>query len=388
MARLRLVSSLKSWWQGSVGRYRSQHFSLRLTVEGWCMVAAMLLIGMAALNTGAPLLYLVFSMMCSFFILSALLAANTMRGLSAERSVARVWPALQPMTATLGLRNRKLLTASYSMRVQDMAQDGSVVGAVFFDKLPPGAALQTQTYECRFLRRGVQQLARIDVATRFPFGLIERRISFDHTAEILVLPPMIVLDSNLREALAELGDFEAPQKGRGSSLYGLRDYTPDFPARDIHWKVSARRGHLVVREYESEERRRACVVLDNRRGKLSSSSEEEAKLALEMGIILAASVVSWLCEHGHEVELRTASGVVGYGSGASHVLRCRRVLAMLELLPSEGLGGHDTLRGGIPGALTIPILASDGNPTNTERVVVGIREHREKLMEALGGVPS
>src|SRR5690606_18170260 len=114
-----------------------------------------------------------------------------------------------------------------------------------------------------------------------------------------------------------------------TGLYGLRPYTPDISARDIHWKVSARRGILMAREYESEEKRRACVVLDNR---IADEKHGAAENTFELAVVLASSVIEWLCVHGHEVEFRTASGVVGFGSGTAHLTRCRRALARLEMV--------------------------------------------------------
>src|SRR6187399_202546 len=101
----------------------SRRFRLHLTLEGWTLVILMMLIGLAALNTSAPLLYLMFSMLCSFFVLSALLATNTIRGLSVRRIAPRTWAARTPLLIELRLRNHKRATASYCLRVQDFSAD-------------------------------------------------------------------------------------------------------------------------------------------------------------------------------------------------------------------------------------------------------------------------
>lgn len=343
------------------------------------MVTTMLLIGMAALNTAAPLLYMMFSMMCSFFILSAFLATNTMRGVRLTRRVPRVWQAQQPLRVELRAENRKRLTSSYSLRVKDMMTGGKISGTAFFDRIPPKGQELSQDYEFCFLRRGVYHFERLEIATRFPFGLIERSISWEAPQEILVLPQSISVDSVMDQARSELGDFESQKKGQGSGLYGLRAYSPEFTARDIHWKISARRGTLIVREYESEERRRATVILDNRFG---GETTAEAVEAFEKAVILATSVIEWLCEHAHEVELRTATGIVGFGTGQAHLTRCRRALAQLELI-EPAAGNTAYLEGGEAGVTRFPILLG-GKATGSAGVFpVSVGQLDEELSKAL-----
>lgn len=335
-----------------VKRALGRKFALRLTLEGYCLVGAMLLIGLAALNTGAPLLYLMFSMMCSFFILSALLATNTIRGIDVVRQTPKVWLAGVPCTIAIRIRNEKLLTSSYSLRGLDRLADGTLLGAVFFDRIDPRGAESTQEYECLFLRRGVYKLHEIDIATRFPFSLIERVLTCRARGDILILPQSIPVDSALQAARSEFGEYETNRRGAGMGLYGLREYTPKMPARDIHWKLSARRGTLIAREYESEEKRRVCVILDNC---VPKEKRVGASEAFERAIVLAASVVEWLCRNDHEVELRTASGIVGFGSGETHLTRCRRALAELQMADDSPLA-RNVLSGSAPGVFLIPIV--------------------------------
>lgn len=51
-------------------------------------------------------------------------------------------------------------------------------------------------------------------------------------------------------------------RGEGSSLRELREHQPGDPFRRIAWRASARRGKLLVKEFEREERDVVWVVLD------------------------------------------------------------------------------------------------------------------------------
>lgn len=337
----------------SIRRSLARRFSLRLTIEGYCLVIAMMLIGLAALNTAAPLLYLMFALLSSFFVLSALLATNTIRGIRVHRRIPHTWLAGRPLSVRISFRNSKLFSSSFSLRLTDKLRDGHAAGVAFADRIPPREKHHHESYRIRFPRRGVYRFHTLQVSTRFPFGLIERRVSFPVRDRVLVLPDTISVDRFMEEAKAELGDFESNQKGHGSGLYGFREYTHEQSAKDIHWKVSARRGQLMVREYESEERRRASIILDNRIS--SDQPDDETRHRFEQAIVLAASVIQWLVNRGHEVELRTASGIVGFGFGAPHITRCHRALAMLDLVASHS-GGRLAPSTPDPTVIAMPIV--------------------------------
>jgi uncharacterized protein (DUF58 family) len=65
----------------------------------------------------------------------------------------------------------------------------------------------------------------------------------------LVLPRFtsLVGQPEVRELEASIA---APRAGSGTEMFGVREYRPGDPLRRIHWRSSARRGELVVREYE------------------------------------------------------------------------------------------------------------------------------------------
>ena len=51
-------------------------------------------------------------------------------------------------------------------------------------------------------------------------------------------------------------------RGRGHELHSLRSYLHTDSARFVDWKVSAKAGRLMVREFAREDERRVMLVLD------------------------------------------------------------------------------------------------------------------------------
>ena len=64
-------------------------------------------------------------------------------------------------------------------------------------------------------------------------------------------------------------------RGRGHELHSLREYVPTDSARFVDWKVSARTGHMMVREYAREDERRVMLVFDPLRGPPAVKNREE-----------------------------------------------------------------------------------------------------------------
>ena len=65
----------------------------------------------------------------------------------------------------------------------------------------------------------------------------------------LVLPRFMSLSAQPQARELE-ASVSAPRAGSGMELFGVREYRPGDTLRRIHWRSSARRGELVVREYE------------------------------------------------------------------------------------------------------------------------------------------
>ena len=97
-------------------------------------------------------------------------------------------------------------------------------------------------------------------------GLYEVPLLFANPVGIEVVPPSIAAflssprGGRSRRA-SELGR-PANVAGEGDELRELRDHVPGDPFRRIAWKASARRGRLLVREMEREERDVLWLVVD------------------------------------------------------------------------------------------------------------------------------
>jgi uncharacterized protein (DUF58 family) len=97
-------------------------------------------------------------------------------------------------------------------------------------------------------------------------GLFEVPLTFANSFGFEVLPHAV--GSQLRSArggrsrMAAHAGRPGPLAGDGNELRELREHLPGDPFKQIAWKASARRGILLVREFEREERDVVWLVLD------------------------------------------------------------------------------------------------------------------------------
>jgi uncharacterized protein (DUF58 family) len=97
-------------------------------------------------------------------------------------------------------------------------------------------------------------------------GMFEVPLTFANPYGIEVLPrpftTYLMQARGGRSRLMAASGRPGPSRGEGSDLRELREHQPGDPFRRIAWKASARRGTLLVRDFEREERDVVWLVLD------------------------------------------------------------------------------------------------------------------------------
>ncbi len=316
------------------GRRRTRTF--RLTRQGKAFVAITLLLGFASINTGNNLLYLVLGLMLSLLLVSGVLSDLVLWGIRVQRDLPRRVFVGHPALFELALENQKTRLPSYSLSVRDRTEDEGGDSPCYFLKLEPMEARRA-AYSRTLTKRGRLELEGFDVVTRYPFGLIEKGRRFSSRQELIVYPE--VTPRPAEEAAAGLrGDEVAMDRvGRGSEVAGLRMYRTGDEARSIHWRRTASRGELVVREREEEAIQQLAIVLDNGAPEGSSAGPlDPAWLSgLERAVSEAASVATASFGVGGAVEVVTRGARSPLVAPGGTLDPLYRFLALLEPAASD-----------------------------------------------------
>lgn len=307
------------------GRWLRPPRRLRVTREGKYFLAITVGIGFAAINTGNNLLYLLLGWMLSMIVASGVLSEQSLRGLRvARRPPARVH-AGRPFLMGISLTNIKRRLPSFSIEIEDLEGQKALDKKCYFLKIPAGRT-QTTSYRHVFSRRGVYRFDGFRISTRFPFALFRKSRDVEAPGEVIVFPAIRPIRARAPSS-RPLGEDARAKIGRRGEFFGLREWREGDDPRDVHWRSSAHKGRLMIREYEEEEHRRATIVLDDA---LPASATDADLAAFEEAIETAASLAAAWIGQGYAVRLLTRRQAIPPATGQAQLLRILRALALLE----------------------------------------------------------
>ena len=320
-------------------RWFSYRMEYRLTREGWIYIAGIVLVSLAAINTGNNLLFLILACLISSILMSGVLSSVTLAGVEMRLSLPEHIFAGQSVRASLDLRNEKLALPSFSLRVEGVAREGQPAAAilstpVYFPYIPRRQSVK-QSVPLFFSKRGAYRQEAFRIVTRFPFGFLQKARRLDLLSEALVYPSIEATPEFLELLPGIQGAIESVTKGRGQDLYALRDYLPTDSARHVHWKASARSGSLMVREFAREEDYRVLLVFDPH----SSAAEPQATLAdtnrFEQAVIYCAALAWTFRERNALLEYRSEAADVPLAPAPENIFAVLRHLALVQPLPPD-----------------------------------------------------
>ncbi len=305
--------------------WKDRRLRLNLTRLGLEYLGAMLLVGLVAVNSGNNLLYLVFSLMLSLFLVSGWVSRAALQDILIEaveegnifarvrggikvRLLDRRPKRLRALEVRLELEGGRAEPGFYGGG-QRMREDGLVV------------------LHARVERRGWCRLGELELKTAYPFGFIEKSWRFPLERQVLVLPhprtsshPQDFSGEALRTRPSQ-GDV---------SPEGVRPYRTGDAISRVHWKRTAQRRVPWIRTFEGEEAAGLRLKLDLLRWLPGRDFERE--LEQLSGAVLQTRLQK------REVSLEI-QGTEGLREFAGHP-ECWRALALAQ---AEGLRAPENL---------------------------------------------
>ena len=212
----------------------------------------------------------------------------------------------------------------------------------------------------------------------FPFGLVQKRHVLLPADEIIVLPrPARVDGERLRTWLfrAWAGRDDERRKlrrvvEREAEVHGLRDYRIGDSPRRIHWKATARRNRLTVREYEDSAPPRLVLVVDPWIPKKPTEKDREQ---LEAVMSLAAGVCKeWRRSAGARLALVIAGPKPVALDGPPGPTTTERLLIALAVEEGGEAGDVSVVLGELSrAARAAPVLVVSSRPISPVVAAVG-----------------
>jgi len=316
------------WWL-------SYQIDYKLTREGMVYLGGVLVVALAALNTGNNLLFMILACLLAGVLISGLLSRVVLSGVDVRLEMPEHIFAGKPIMAIAELQNTKRTMPSFSVLLVGEEKQKTnkkrlalpapsiLARPVYFPHVPRQQTVR-QNVELRFPRRGIYRQDTLGLRTKFPFGFLEKTRRVGSEIEALVYPSVEPTEQLCEILPLVSGEMESYQRGRGNDLYSIRDYQFNDSARHVDWKATARTGALQVREYAREDERRVLLVFDpymNSREELSVLGADR----FERAIALCAGLAWHFYEINSVLEFRSAGFAtprVIAGEIVYDVLRC------------------------------------------------------------------
>lgn len=170
------------------------------------------------------------------------------------------------------------------------------------------------TYVATGARRGIHSIGPLTLRCSDPFGLARRSIRLRERTVVTVAPALVDLPA-LTDLAGESGGMlhtAVDQLGQGADNLIARPYAPGDSMRRIHWRATAHRDELMVRQEEQESTPEATVVLDRSVLRWSADAlvETGADPGFETGVSACVSVVARLVRDGYAVDVLDSDGAV------------------------------------------------------------------------------
>lgn len=129
--------------------------------------------------------------------------------------------------------------------------------------LAPGESVRLR-YPLLGRRRGRYEVGPTQLELRDPFGVARRHVAAGGVDEVVVYPRVLPLsDGPPLAGHLGTGSDGRPRPGpAGDELDTIREYVRGDDLRHVHWRSTAHRGRLMVRQEENRQRPEAVVVLD------------------------------------------------------------------------------------------------------------------------------
>lgn len=258
-------------------------------------------------NVQAGWVLAIAALLAGVLVIGGVLPLRGLRDLEIVRRTPRTASAGRPVPVSLAVTNE----GRRSRWVLRLTDDFCGTGAAL---VPLLRAKQTREYSCDRVgaRRGVYEGGECLVETGAPFGVLLARRTVAVASPIVVYPavyavaPGVMRRITTRRALAFDGEVSS-----------VREYRPGDPLRRIHWRSSARRGHLVVHELEIERQADIAVAVDVPSDPDLADAVASVACSLAIGAVRDGGEVALTAPSNGSVEtrrVRTTDGVLDWGA--------------------------------------------------------------------------
>ncbi|WP_036737719.1 DUF58 domain-containing protein [Persephonella sp. IF05-L8] len=230
---------------------------IKITKAGWIYIGLTIFLGVAAVNTGNNLVYLIVSAMLSFMGISGFFGRKNIDKLQIELKFPEEIYADVETPVKIVIKNQKRFLPSFLLKISINNQKSVV------PYIDPSGEFDLHL-TLKYNRRGWHTLEFIEVCSVFPFNFFTRCKETPVNQKFIIFPKpekcnLLVLYTSKKS----VGDYPSDIIGTQGELLSIKDYSPGDPLKLVHWKATAKTGQLKTKELTEETVRPVLIDFDN-----------------------------------------------------------------------------------------------------------------------------
>jgi len=334
---------------------------LRWTPEGLYYALIWLLLLATGIYQQINLVLLITGLAAGPIVGSIFVSASMLRGLRINRRSPRFVFSGEPLTIEYVLENSRRWRDALAITADDALQpheptafEARELRSVAFFPRVPARERSRQSWRGTAPARGRYDFQTLELVTRSPFGLFERRVSIPTSESLIVYPAVGTLTRRWRLVYREATETRRGRRHDRSAqqqeYHGLRDYRPGDSPRWIHWRTTARLGQPMVKEFEQQSEQDLVVLLDPWLPRTKASAEQRE--VVEKAIRFCATLCLETCRaQGRRLLLGWTGPTPGIRHGPASIKLLHELLESLALLRATAEGQVGSLIDAIPPAL-------------------------------------
>ncbi len=190
-------------------------------------------------------------------------------------------------------------------------------------------------------KRGEYVLKPPLASAAFPFGIVKWTCTSGPSQRLLIYPafePLNSLSLPLSSRLQREGLSMVSRVGESLEFHACRDFRTGDNAKHIHWPTTARRGQLIVREFQEDFLCRIAVILDTfipARRFLFTSTPNKGHPKLEAALSLTAALSHKLAQGDYIVDIFAAGPSIYHFKGGRSLAQLDQILDILACVEAE-----------------------------------------------------
>lgn len=214
-----------------------------------------------------PLPKLLFFGLCAAVVVDCLLLFRTKTGLLGARITLEKLSNGDENEIVVQLTNRYTFPVAVTI-MDEIPHQFQVRDTQYTLHIQPGAS-ESLTYHLRPVKRGEYVFGALNVFACTVLGLMRRRFRFSEDKVVPVYPSYLQLRKYellaISNRLIDLGIKKIRKIGHNMEMESIKEYVIGDDYRTINWKATARKGDLMVNNYQDEKAQQVFSIIDKSR---------------------------------------------------------------------------------------------------------------------------